>query len=446
MTERIIIAQANGPQQPGGTPPKTVQINKPLDEQAIVIHLDGKTKLDLSSIANENITLVHLGDRLIIIFANHAQVTIEPFYGDNGQPLADLSVELGPGRDVSSSEFATLFPVTTDQSVLPASGGPNAPTSGANFNAPTIDPLVQPSPLPFLPPDIFVTQFGSQQGAPIPPNTASVPAPSGASITGDTFEGGLATDTINTVGNHPGEPTVVVGGPGTLNGLVNFGPAGPGATPFEFVSQAAAQAWLSGLHLTSQGMAVDHVTIVGNTLTAGTDPAQTGQPTNDPNPHDVFSLTVNPDGSIVFTLLSPLDDANPGHLTPGPAVLDEITLNLSGFIQAVDAQGHVLTLANDVFINVHDDAPVLITPSEPPDGPTFSFDARACRSGTPGDIYGTGNDSGAAMVVAPARSRATSTRSSRSAPTGRISISSIRSMTASRSSRGHHATARSISA
>src|SRR6185312_14249123 len=122
MTDRIILAQATGQQQPG-TPSKTIQVNKPLDQQAITIHLDGATKLDLSAIANESITLVHLGDRLIIIFANHAQVTLEPFYGDNGQPLTDLTVELGPGRDVSSSEFASLFPVTTDQNVLPASGG-----------------------------------------------------------------------------------------------------------------------------------------------------------------------------------------------------------------------------------------------------------------------------------------------------------------------------------
>ena len=71
MTERIIVAQANGPPQAGANPTKTIQVNKPLDQQAIVIHLDGATKLDLSAIANESITLVHIGDRLIIIFANH---------------------------------------------------------------------------------------------------------------------------------------------------------------------------------------------------------------------------------------------------------------------------------------------------------------------------------------------------------------------------------------
>ena len=36
--------------------------------------------------------------------------------------LKNLTVEVAPGRDVSVSEFASLFPITTDQSVLPAAG------------------------------------------------------------------------------------------------------------------------------------------------------------------------------------------------------------------------------------------------------------------------------------------------------------------------------------
>src|ERR1700733_14735121 len=106
MDRTIVVAQATGIQGPSGTPPKVITVVKPQGEQAITIHLDGSTKLDLSAIANEQITLVHLGDRLIILFDNHAEVTIEPFYNDNGQPMADLTVELGPGRDVTAADFA----------------------------------------------------------------------------------------------------------------------------------------------------------------------------------------------------------------------------------------------------------------------------------------------------------------------------------------------------
>src|SRR5580693_2717579 len=139
MNNPIVLAQADGPQGPIASAVKTVTVNKPGGNQSITIHLDGATKLDLSAIANENITLVHVGDRLIILFDNHAQLTIEPFYSDNGQPLPDITVELGPNHDVTSSQFASDFPITSDPSVLPASGGPNSVSSGGDFVSFTID-------------------------------------------------------------------------------------------------------------------------------------------------------------------------------------------------------------------------------------------------------------------------------------------------------------------
>src|SRR5262245_38202925 len=126
MDRPIVVAQANGPQGPNGNSAKVISVIKPQGEQAITIHLDGSTKLDLSAIANDQITLVHVGDRLIILFDNHAQVTIEPFFNDNGQPAADLTVELGPGHDVTAAQFASQFPISDDPSVLPTSGGPGA--------------------------------------------------------------------------------------------------------------------------------------------------------------------------------------------------------------------------------------------------------------------------------------------------------------------------------
>src|SRR3984957_4050964 len=149
MSTRFVVAQADGPQAPN-SPPKVVAVTKPGGNQSITIHLDGATKLDLSAIANEKITLVHVGDRLIILFDNHAEVTIEPFYSDNGQPLPDVTVELGPNHDVSGAQFASDFPITTDASVLPASGGPNSISSGGNFVSFTIDSFSLPTPLPLL--------------------------------------------------------------------------------------------------------------------------------------------------------------------------------------------------------------------------------------------------------------------------------------------------------
>ena len=48
--------------------------------------------------------------------------------------------EMAPDRMLTGDEFAALFPITTDQSVLPAAGG-SGPTAGAHFGDPTVDAL-----------------------------------------------------------------------------------------------------------------------------------------------------------------------------------------------------------------------------------------------------------------------------------------------------------------
>ena len=379
MTQTVVVAQATGTQGQGGTPPKVITINKPQGEQAIAIHLDGSTKLDLSAIANENITLVHVGDRLIILFDNHSEVTIEPFYDANGQPAADLTVELGPGHDVTSSEFAGLFPITTDASVLPASGGPGAPGSGANFVSFTIDGLAGPgAPLALL------TGEGGNGGNGAPttgPNGEQIVPMSltGAVTGGNVLEGGLITETISDpgfilTGSSHGSAFAASGVAGALDALVNFGTGGPNGKPFQFVSTTAADHWLANLGLTSHGALIDTATITGNTLVASTDPAQG-------TPHAVFSLTINSDGSWAFTLLAPLDEA-PGHGA------NTATIDVSGLIQAVDAQGLTLTFANDFTIIVTDDVPILTASA------TSGSVEEAALAGvaSPGDLYGAGND------------------------------------------------------
>ena len=49
MARSVVVAQATGPQGPNSPPPKVVTVLKPAGNQAITIHLDGATKLDLSA-------------------------------------------------------------------------------------------------------------------------------------------------------------------------------------------------------------------------------------------------------------------------------------------------------------------------------------------------------------------------------------------------------------
>ncbi len=136
MNERIVVAQATSSRISNSAGPDSVKITKPQGDQAITLELgyDHGAKLDLSAIANEKLTLVHAGTKLIILFDNQSTVTVEPFFNSSGKPFADLNVELGAGRDVNGEQFAALFPITEDQSVLPAAGNGNAPSSGADFH------------------------------------------------------------------------------------------------------------------------------------------------------------------------------------------------------------------------------------------------------------------------------------------------------------------------
>src|SRR5437763_1826555 len=148
------VAQATGAgNSDSNTPRRIFRLTKRLGDQAVVVNLgyDQKVKVDFSAIANEKITLVHVGEKLIILFDNKSTVTVEPFF-DSRHDSSNLSVEVAPGRDVSVSEFASLFPITTDQSVLPATGdgNRNAQASGAKFSNSSVDPLDSGNPLELL--------------------------------------------------------------------------------------------------------------------------------------------------------------------------------------------------------------------------------------------------------------------------------------------------------
>src|SRR5215218_2875712 len=111
------VAQATGTGNSTNTPvPRIYKLTKPLTDQAVVVNLgyDQKVLVDFSAIANEKITLVHVGEKLIILFDNQSTVTVEPFFDSRNDPLQNITVEMAPGRDISVTEFASLFPITTD--------------------------------------------------------------------------------------------------------------------------------------------------------------------------------------------------------------------------------------------------------------------------------------------------------------------------------------------
>src|SRR5215470_1152464 len=141
MNARFVVAQANTTPATNstGTQPRVVKITQPADGQAVTVELGftDQYKLDLSAIADKKITLVHVGEKLIILFDNQATVEVHPYFDSMNNPLNNITIEVGQGRDVTTAEFSTLFPITDDQSVLPAAGtgAAGSPASGANFSS-----------------------------------------------------------------------------------------------------------------------------------------------------------------------------------------------------------------------------------------------------------------------------------------------------------------------
>ena len=144
--------------QLGGSTPvqnvRVIKLAKPADGQAHTVYLgyDQKFKIDLSGIANEKITIVHVGERAVILFDNHSSLTIDPFFDSStGGPRNNITFDVN-GREFDASQFAATFPITTDQSVLPAAGdgAGGAPASGANFRDASVDPFSTPNPLDLL--------------------------------------------------------------------------------------------------------------------------------------------------------------------------------------------------------------------------------------------------------------------------------------------------------
>src|SRR5262245_10547920 len=115
MNAPFVVAQAAG-KPVSATPQRVIKLTKPDGNQAVIVQLsyDQSIKLDLSAIANEKITLVHIGEKLIILFDNQSSVTVQPFFDSTGAPLQNLTVEAAPGRDLTGAEFAAQFPITDD--------------------------------------------------------------------------------------------------------------------------------------------------------------------------------------------------------------------------------------------------------------------------------------------------------------------------------------------
>jgi hypothetical protein len=173
-----------------------------------------------------------------------------------------------------------------------------------------------------------------------------------------------ASDRVNkqTAALKSGQPTksaANVASQVTFTGAysADFGATGASSTGgFEFLTGSALQqafkAAMTGI--TSNGAAVDTVTMSGGTLFASTSGV---------NAHPVFALQLQPNsGTYTFTLLNPVDQKK-------VSLLDEsVTLDLSGLVQAVKNDGTTTSLTDSAVIKVHNHTGQAVATTDPATG------------------------------------------------------------------------------
>ena len=381
------VAQANGTAASSttATPVRIYQLTKPLTDQAVMVNLgyDQKVKIDFSAIANEKITLVHVGEKLIILFDNQSTVTVEPVFKSRADGLGnetrdDITVEMSPGRDISLTEFTNLFPISTDTSVLPASyndgnSDANVEASGAHFTPAAVDPL-PPVPTNVLAPQeelgSFVVEFptGFLPIAPVVIPNNPAPAPGLTIVAGVGLPLAVDESFIPGIGSQ----AVVAGSP--ASNIVTQ----PFASSFTVDAPGGVQSITYALTLSSNGVdfgLIDSVTgnhvflflqdgqVVGR---EGSTSAQAAA-----GPID-FTLTVDATGHVTMTELRGVDqgagespDISEGaHLAAGLVSLTAtVTDNNSNTASASVDLGPNIT--------VHDDGPTITAIGT---GPAISVD------------------------------------------------------------------------
>ncbi|MGB8429390.1 MAG: hypothetical protein WCE72_06175, partial [Pseudolabrys sp.] len=117
----------------------------------------------------------------------------------------------GTGRAISGEQFAQLFSITEDQSVLHAAG--IIPPSGADFHDASVDVLAGMRPLALLEQEGLAARASDADDGPfrhniaaVSPNpTVTVPSPGGLTTT--VFEAGLLASrgSGESAGTHPGQ-------------------------------------------------------------------------------------------------------------------------------------------------------------------------------------------------------------------------------------------------
>ena len=407
MNGPFVVAQANSVNS-GATPVQVIKLIKPEAGHTEIFHasFSGLVKIDFSAIANEKITLFHdsKNQSLHIIFADGSQDIIEPFFDLRGTILSNLLLDMGSGQEFNGERFASQFPITEDQSVLPAAG-PGGVAAGADFHGPFVDGLFTGNPLDLLPPEelpglqftitatplltednftigdqiIFQddgpTVTSALSGSVVADETAGVQNTADPNAQNDVASSGLPAGVLSlfdNITNKGSDPDVAVkdhnaigfatsSSPIVLSG-VNFGADGPAASNSKVLSfvVSGGDGADSGLQ-TTDGHAI-FLFKEGDLIVGRYDGADSGTGvTNNGTDPAAFAIALGQDGNISIAQYVSLKNPIPGSTD---AAHDEPATGLKNIlvsVTATDGDGDFVTQNINVSANIvfQDDGPTI---------------------------------------------------------------------------------------
>lgn len=132
---------------------RSIPLRKPLPGQSEALQIGPGDTLDLSSIANETIALVKLGNRLVVLFPDRAYVVVDGLYLQTGQFTPDIRIGLDAATTIDTQQFAAQFGVSADEQILTAAGIAVGPRGSGGVNLAAAPPSSALNPESTLTPD-----------------------------------------------------------------------------------------------------------------------------------------------------------------------------------------------------------------------------------------------------------------------------------------------------
>ncbi|PPD16087.1 MAG: hypothetical protein CTY25_03695 [Methylobacterium sp.] len=141
---------------------RTVTVAKPDAGTPVVYRLEPGDTLNLQPIANDSITLVKLGNRLVVLFPDRGFMVLDGLYLTDGSPSPDVNINFAPGTTLTAVQFSAQFPITTDTEILTAAGINVGPLGSGGINLAAAPPGSSLQPIGDLTPGVEINgaQFG----------------------------------------------------------------------------------------------------------------------------------------------------------------------------------------------------------------------------------------------------------------------------------------------